>query len=248
MWPSTEEHLALVPQRLRDLAGVLQEGPDHRTDRAPLQQDDPHGPWTRRNIDRQALEREIYVFIHPLPRVIAWRQMHADDLGRMLGWEFSLMVATVRLINSGLLDELPSLRIHVSHFAGCIGRFLPRIRGLQNRERNGTAALPLHGRQPKLPFDHYLHRRLFYDCCGWSSYDNAAKEGSAWVQAGLTELPAARTVFATDYPQGVQDDDEVAAYVTAVRALGGDAVSVLEGATAEKLIPDLGHRLAARMA
>jgi hypothetical protein len=26
--------------------------------------------------------------------------MDADDLGRMLGWEFSLMVTTVRLINN----------------------------------------------------------------------------------------------------------------------------------------------------
>ena len=42
--------------------------------------------------------------------------MDADDLWRMLGWEFSLMVATVRLINSGLLDELPSLRIHICTF------------------------------------------------------------------------------------------------------------------------------------
>jgi hypothetical protein len=48
--------------------------------------------------------------------------MHADDLARMLGWEFSLMVATVRLINSGLLGELPSLKIQFAHFAGGIGR------------------------------------------------------------------------------------------------------------------------------
>src|SRR6516164_9661524 len=53
----------------------------------------------------------LYVFIHPLPRVIRWARMNADDLGRMLGWEFSLMTAAVRLINSGLLDELPSLKI-----------------------------------------------------------------------------------------------------------------------------------------
>jgi ABC-type polysaccharide transport system permease subunit len=31
--------------------------------------------------------------------------MNADDLWRMLGWEYSLMVATVRLINSGLLEK-----------------------------------------------------------------------------------------------------------------------------------------------
>src|SRR5215813_4984085 len=80
----------------------------------------------------------LYVFIHPLPRVIAWPQMYVDDLGRMLGWEFSLMTATVRLINSGLLDELPTLKIQFSHFAGGIGRYLPRIHGLQDREKNGT--------------------------------------------------------------------------------------------------------------
>ena len=51
--------------------------------------------------------------------------MDMDDLWRMLGWEFSLMVATVRLINSGLLDELPSLKIQVAHFGGGIARYLP---------------------------------------------------------------------------------------------------------------------------
>src|ERR1700691_104106 len=59
----------------------------------------------------------IYVFIHPLPRVIRWARMDADDLGRMLGWEFSLMTAAVRIVNSGLLDALPGLNIQFAHFA-----------------------------------------------------------------------------------------------------------------------------------
>ena len=68
--------------------------------------------------------------------------MDADDLGRMLGWEFSLMVATVRIINSGLLDELPTLKLQFSHFAGGLARYLPRIRGLQSRSRaRGSFAL-----------------------------------------------------------------------------------------------------------
>src|SRR5262249_21596018 len=105
----------------------------------------------------------LYVFIHPLPRVIAWPQMYADDLGRRRGWEFSVMGATVRVINSGLLDELPTLKIQSSHFAGGIGRYLPRIHGLQDREKNGTAGIPRHGRQPRQLFDYYLRQRLFYD-------------------------------------------------------------------------------------
>ena len=104
--------------------------------------------------------------------------MYADDLGRMLGWEFSLMVATMRMINSGLLDELPTLKIQFSHFSGGIGRYLGRIRGFQQRDKWGTAAVPRHGRQPKLPFDHYLEQRLFYDCAGWAGPDHAAEWGA----------------------------------------------------------------------
>src|SRR5262245_45937078 len=112
---------------------------------------------------KAAADLGLYVFIHPLARVIQWPAMDAYDLGRMLGWEFSLMVASVRIINSGLLDELPHLKIQFSHFAGGIGRYMPRVRGLQDREKAGTASIPRHGRQPRQPFDHYLHQRLFYD-------------------------------------------------------------------------------------
>jgi hypothetical protein len=166
----------------------------------------------------------------------------------MLGWEFSLMVATVRIINSGLLDELPALKILSSHFAGGVARYLPRIRGLQQREKVGTALLPRHGRQPKEPFEHYLRQRLYYDCAGWSARDHAAEAGSEWMRIGLSELPSAQTVFATDYPQAVNDEDEVAAYVAAVRTLGPEAQRVVDGANAEKLIPNLRERVKARAA
>ena len=170
--------------------------------------------------------------------------MDADDLWRMLGWEFSLMVATVRLINSGLLDELPSLKIQVAHFGGGIARYLPRISGLQNREKSGTAHVPRHSRMPREPFNHYLQHRLFYDCAGWSGPDQAAERGSEWVRAGLAELPPAQVVFATDYPQAVRHVDEVVAYVKAVGGLGSGGRKILDGANAEKLIPNLEERLA----
>ena len=186
----------------------------------------------------------LFVFVHPLSEVIGWGHMNADDLGRMLGWEFSLMVATVRLINSGLLDELPTLKILVAHFAGGIGRYLPRILGFQQREETGTGSIAQHNRQPRKAFDHYLHDRLFYDCAGWSGRSHAAERGAEWVRIGLTELPASQVVFATDYPQAVHDDNEVIAYVNAVRALGSEARIVLDGANAEKLIPDLNERAA----
>jgi hypothetical protein len=52
-------------------------------------------------------------------------------------------------------------------------------------------------------------------------------------------LPTAQVVFATDYPQAVRDDDEVVAYVDAIRALGTEGQTVLAGANVGRLIPRL---------
>jgi predicted TIM-barrel fold metal-dependent hydrolase len=188
----------------------------------------------------------LYVFIHPLPRVIRWGRMDADDLGRMLGWEFSLMTATVRIINSGLLDELPALKIQFSHFSGGIGRYLGRIRGFQQRDKWGTAKISRHGRSPPKPFDHYLDHRLYYDIAGWAGPDHAAEWGADWVRFGIEELAFSQLVFATDYPQAVREADEVAAYTEAVRGLGANGRALVAGANAEKLIPDLARRLSQR--
>jgi predicted TIM-barrel fold metal-dependent hydrolase len=188
----------------------------------------------------------IYVFVHPLAAVIRWKHMNADDLGRMLGWQFSLMTATVRLINSGLLDQLPGLKIQFAHFSGGIGRYMGRIRGFQQRDLWGTARVPRHGRRPQKPFEHYVDHRLFYDCAGWAAPVPAAELGAHWVRHGMQEVASSQVVFATDYPQAVRDDDEVAAYVDAVRALGPDCCAMLEGANADKLIPDAHARLAKR--
>ena len=64
------------------------------------------------------------------------------------------------------------------------------------------------------------------------------------MRAGLAELPPAQVVFATDYPQAVRHVDEVVAYVKAVGGLGSGARKILDGANAEKLIPNLEERLA----
>jgi len=192
---------------------------------------------------RAAADLGLYVFVHPLPAVIAWPQLYADDFGRMLGWEFSLMVATMRIVNSGLLDALPHLNIQFSHFSGGIGRYLGRIRGFQQRDKWGTAAIPRHGRQPQKPIDYYLEHRVFYDCAGWAGPDHAAEWGAEWVRFGMQEVALSQTLFATDYPQAVRDADEVAGYVAGLRALGPDARAMVDGVSAERLIPDLKKRI-----
>jgi predicted TIM-barrel fold metal-dependent hydrolase len=210
-------------------------------------QDQPLDAEELRPFWKSCADLGLYVFIHPLPRVIRWARMDADDLGRMLGWEFSLMTAAVRIINSGLLDELPTLKIQFSHFAGGIGRYLGRIRGFQQRDKWATALVPRHGRAPRQPFDHYLDHRLFYDIAGWAGPDHAAEWGAHWVRFGLEELALSQLVFATDYPQAVREPGEVKAYVEAVRALGTRGRAIAGGVNAEKLIPNIKRRLTAHL-
>jgi predicted TIM-barrel fold metal-dependent hydrolase len=183
----------------------------------------------------------MYVFVHPLPRVISWDKMYADDLGRTLGWEFSLAVATLRLMNAGVLDRFPDLRVQFSHFSGGLGRYMARARGFGQRGKWGTAGNAQHGREPAKSYAHYMNERLFYDCAGWAGPDDCAHEGAEWIEFGLKEVALSQVVFATDYPQAIRSAEECKAYTDAVRAMGRTGETMLTGNT-HKLIANLPGR------
>jgi predicted TIM-barrel fold metal-dependent hydrolase len=182
----------------------------------------------------------LYVFVHPLPRVIAWDKMHADDLGRVIGWEFSLLVATLRMMNAGVLDRFPDLKVQFAHMSGGIGRYMGRIRGFAERDQWGTSAYPRHNRRPEKPYDHYIAERLMYDCAGWVGPVATARQGVEWIDYSLKEAPVSQIVFATDYPQAIRTDADCKEYVEAVRAMGQTGATILSG-NARKLIPSLPH-------
>jgi predicted TIM-barrel fold metal-dependent hydrolase len=162
--------------------------------------------------------------------------MNADDLGRTMGWEFSLMVCAVRLINSGLLDRFPTLKIQFSHFAGGVGRYTARIAGMQSR-KSGDRSMPAdHRRRPSQAFEYYLRERFFYDCAGWVSRGEQSDVAESWVADGLREVSNSRVVFGTDYPQACDDDQEVASLIRELRK-SERAADALSGANARELIP-----------
>lgn len=165
----------------------------------------------------------LYLFVHPLLTSITYRQLDDDyDLQRTLGREFSLMTATLRMINGGVLDRFPGLRPHMSHLAGGLAPLLGRVRHHQDRELVGVADHPRHGRLPEKDLMHYLHERLVFDTAGVTGEVNA-------VKAALLEIPSSRIVFGTDYPQEFVDLDHSRSEVAALRALGQDGPQILEG-------------------
>jgi aminocarboxymuconate-semialdehyde decarboxylase len=164
----------------------------------------------------------MFVFVHPALKLNFSQQFDGFDTARSVGREFSLIMATIRLINSGVLDRHPALTVHMAHLSGGIASMLGRIRCFQDKEFWGTKSNARHGMTPKHEFDHYIRNRLIFDTAGF-----AGDMGS--VKAGLVEIPASRMVFATDYPQEIRKREVVRDFVRDLRALGPSGEQILSG-------------------
>jgi predicted TIM-barrel fold metal-dependent hydrolase len=150
------------------------------------------------------------------------RQFDADDLARAVGREFSLVEATIRLINGGVLDRHPGLVVHMAHLGGGIAGVLGRIRSYQDKEFWGTKGNARHGRTPARDFDHYLRERLVFDTAGFCGAVSS-------VATSLVELPPSRIVFASDYPQEIRKPEAVRDFVQGIRGLGPEGERILSG-------------------
>src|SRR5262245_16723030 len=54
----------------------------------------------------------LFVFVHPALKLNQSQQFDGYDTARSVGREFSLIMATIRLINSGVFDRHPALTVH----------------------------------------------------------------------------------------------------------------------------------------
>lgn len=163
----------------------------------------------------------LYVFVHPALAPPGVDQMQDFDLLRSVGREFSLVLGTIHLINGGVLDRFPNLKVQIGHLCGGLPMLLGRIRGYQDKEFWGTAGDPRHGRLPEKDFDWYLQNRVWSDTGGFCCEPKV-------VQQALIEIPASQIVFATDYPQEVRGPESVKRFVEAIRALGADGDAILD--------------------
>jgi predicted TIM-barrel fold metal-dependent hydrolase len=166
----------------------------------------------------------VYVFVHPALRLNDSREFDAYDTARSVGREFSLVMATIRLINSGVLDRHPGLTIQMSHLGGGIASVIGRIRSYQDKEFWATAGNPRHGVKPKREFDDYLRENFVFDTAGFCGAINA-------VKMALMELPASRLVFATDYPQEIRAREAARDFMKELRGLGEAGEQILSGNT-----------------
>jgi predicted TIM-barrel fold metal-dependent hydrolase len=164
----------------------------------------------------------MFVFVHPALKLNYSQQFDGFDTARSVGREFSLIMATIRLVNSGVFDRHPDLTVHMAHLSGGIASMLGRIRSYQDKDFWGTRDNPRHGMKAKQDFDHYIRNNLVFDTAGFAGAISS-------VKTALVEIPAARIVFATDYPQEIRRREVVRDFVRELRALGADGERILAG-------------------
>ena len=164
----------------------------------------------------------MFVFVHPALKLNHAQQFDSYDTARAVGREFSLIMATIRLVNSGVFDRHPALTVHMAHLSGGIAGMLARIRCFQDKDFWGTAGNARHGAKGKKDFDYYIRNNLVFDTAGFAG-------GIGAIKAGLAEIPASRMVFATDYPQEIRKREPVRDFVNEIRALGPDGERILSG-------------------
>jgi predicted TIM-barrel fold metal-dependent hydrolase len=153
--------------------------------------------------------------VHPALKLNFPQQFDAYDTARSVGREFSLIMSTIRLINSGVFDRHPSLIVHMAHLGGGIASMLGRVRSYQDKTFWGLRGNPKHGRTSERDFDYYLRNNFVFDTAGF-----CGAIGS--VKTALVEISADRLVFATDYPQEIRSREAVREFVKDIRTLGAD--------------------------
>jgi len=167
----------------------------------------------------------VPIFIHPSGVQLGFDILKAPyDLFRSIGRELDLMVATTRIILSGVLEDFPNLQFVISHKGGGIAALKERI-----DYWFGSPGAP--GTRTRLPFEEYL-KKIHFNLAGHHGGMNS-------VKCALTTIHPSRLVFGTDYPQEFNEDPmKIKTYVEDIKKLEMDEKNkeLMLGGNAKRLL------------
>ncbi len=170
------------------------------------------------------------IFVHPSGVQHGMSILDAPyDLGRSIGRELDLIVATTRLILSGVVDDFPELKFVISHKGGGIAAVRERIE--YQFGCSGWPGTRRGGARNQRPFDECLSS-LYFNLAG-------SHGGMGSVRCALTAIKPERLVFGTDYPQEFSTDlQNLRTYVEDMKALdiGEQARDAILGGNAKQLL------------
>jgi uncharacterized protein len=174
-------------------------------------------------------EHGMFLFIHPYLKS-GYLEFPEYDVNRSTYREGMLQTSLVRLINGGVLDDFPTLKIVYSHLGGGFAANLNRIISYQDKEFWGVAAHPLAGRKCKRDFLEYLDMIMF-DTGGIIADVDA-------IKMALMKVKPTSIVFGTDYPFEIRSPEVMKRFIADIRALPlpSDDIEAMLGGNGRVLI------------
>lgn len=145
-----------------------------------------------RPLFRKAAELGIYVYLHPqLPEDKRYEGFGFTFAGPGLGFTVDTVTTLLRMVVSGLFDEVPQLKLVLGH----LGEGLPF---LMERIENRIKFLPNPALQCQHDLGYYFHNNIWVTTSG-----NMSKEA---FQCTKDVLGLDRILFASDYPYESMED------------------------------------------
>jgi aminocarboxymuconate-semialdehyde decarboxylase len=109
------------------------------------------------------------------------------EISQMLGWDYEISICLARIVFSGMLEEMPRLKIMSHHAGAMISFFAQRIEGFGSRlNRSGQSNLT------RPPSEYF--KKMFYDTAIY--YSTPA------LKCAMDVFGIDNIVYATDYPLG----------------------------------------------
>lgn len=165
-----------------------------------------------------AAELDVVVLLHPHGFTHGER-LTEYYLTNVIGNPLDTTLAVTRLIHGGLLEELPALKLCLTHGGGYLPFYSSRMDHAWRQRPEGRHLIPDH-----VPSS-YL-RRLYVDCL---VYDRAH------LGFLVQQLGSGHIVLGTDYPYDMGDADAVA-LVRGMTELPDRARAAILGGTAARLL------------
>lgn len=140
---------------------------------------------------RKAAELDLPVFVHAAGAPVHYDDLRKYNLTTPMGRSFDLCLAPLRLIMSGRMDGIPTLKVVIAHLGGFTLLNLDRFFGGPAREGHG--GVPLE--QARKSMEHML-----FDTApaGWF--------GPAEIGFAINALGVERVALGSDYPHGALQD------------------------------------------
>ncbi|HLI29138.1 MAG TPA: amidohydrolase family protein [Chloroflexota bacterium] len=134
---------------------------------------------------RKAAELDIPVFVHAAGSPVHREGLLQYDLNRTLGRSMEHCLVTIRLLYSGVLEELPGLRLVMPHLGGAF---------FVNVKRFFHSPRALISEQPRVPAYERLLDQLLFDTAPSFWY------GPTEIACAIANLGVRRVALGSDYP------------------------------------------------